>query len=54
MIGIRFSETAAVTKPSTSDHRELPPLVKRMDVVGRGIFANNHSLFLCAALLMMR
>ena len=32
----------------------LTPLVKRMDVVGRGVFANNHSACLCAELLMNR
>ena len=45
---------AAVAKPSTRDHLELPPPVKRMDVIERGIFANNNFLFLCAALLMNR
>jgi hypothetical protein len=34
--------------------RELTPLVKRMDVVERRVFANNHSAFLFATLLMNR
>jgi hypothetical protein len=33
---------------------ELSPLVKRMDVVGRGAFANNHFAFLAATLRMNR
>ena len=32
----------------------LTPFVKRMDVIERRVFANNHSAFLCATLLMNR
>jgi hypothetical protein len=37
-----------------SHQRELTPLVKRMDVIERRVFTNNHSAFLCATLLMNR
>jgi hypothetical protein len=53
-LGFEVDQPARSGRPEKPRPTELSPLVKRMDVVGCGVFANNHFAFLAATLRMNR